>query len=240
VSRTGIANRLFLCDTRYMSKQRKRIILLALFVAAIILLRFTPLGALFTFENLKQHRDSLSLSVQNRYWLSVAGFIALYVLVTSLSLPGAAVLTLAAGFLFGTLAGTVYVNVGATTGASAAFLSARYFLGKGLQEKYQSQLRKFNTEIERSGTSYLLTLRLIPVFPFFLINFLSGLTTIPLRTFIWTTSLGIIPGTVVYAFAGRQIGSLNSLSDILSKRGIAAFVVLIPAMVNRFKRAKNT
>jgi uncharacterized membrane protein YdjX (TVP38/TMEM64 family) len=228
-----------------MSKQRKRIVLLALFIAAIVLLRYTPLGALFTFENLKQHRDSLSLSVQDHYGLSVAGFIALYVLVTSLSLPGAAVLTLAAGFLFGTLAGTLYVNVGATMGASVAFLSARYFLGKGLQEKYQSQLRKFNTEIERSGTSYLLTLRLIPVFPFFLINFLSGLTTIPLRTFIWTTSLGIIPGTVVYAFAGRQIGSLDSLSDILSKRVIAAFVVLalfalIPAMVNRFKKTKNT
>jgi uncharacterized membrane protein YdjX (TVP38/TMEM64 family) len=227
-----------------MSKQRKRIILLALFIAVIILLRYTPLGALFTFENLKQHRDSLSLSVQGNYWLSVVGFIAVYVLVTSLSLPGAAVLTLAGGFLFGTLAGTLYVNVGATTGASVAFFSARYFLGKGLQEKYQSQLRKFNTEIERSGTSYLLTLRFIPVFPFFLINFLSGLTTIPLRTFIWTTSLGIIPGTVVYAFAGQQIGSLNSLSEILSKRVIAAFVVLalfalVPAIVNRFKKEKN-
>lgn len=154
-----------------MSKQRNRIILLALLVAAIVLLWHSPLGVLFTFENLKQHRDSLSLSVQGHYWLSVVCFIALYVLITSLSLPGAAVLTLAGGFLFGMLAGTLYVNVGATTGASFAFLSARYLLGKGLQEKYQSQLRKFNSEIERSGTSYLLTLRFIPVFPFFSLIF---------------------------------------------------------------------
>jgi uncharacterized membrane protein YdjX (TVP38/TMEM64 family) len=227
-----------------MSKQRQRIILLMLSITAIVLIRYSPLGGLFTFENLKQHRDSLSLFVQGHYWLSVGCFIALYVLFTSLSLPGAVVLTLAGGFLFGTLASTLYVNVGATTGASFAFLSVRYLLGKGLQEKYQSQLRKFNSEIERSGTSYLLTLRFIPVFPFFLINFLSGLTTIPLRTFIWTTSLGITPGTIVFAFAGRQIGSLNSLSEILSKRLIIAFVVLalfalVPAIVNRVKEANK-
>lgn len=227
-----------------MRKQKQRIVLLVLFITAIILIRYSPFGALFTFENLKQHRDSFSLDVQGHYWLSVGCFISLYVLVTSLSLPGAAVLTLAGGFLFGTLAGTVYVNVGATTGASFAFLSARYLLGKGLQERYQGQLSKFNSEIERSGTSYLLTLRFIPVFPFFLVNFLSGLTTIPLRTFIWTTSLGIIPGTVVYAFAGQQIGSLNSLSEILSKKVIIAFVVLalfalVPAMVNRAKKSNK-
>jgi uncharacterized membrane protein YdjX (TVP38/TMEM64 family) len=232
------------CHTVYMNKQNKRIIVLVLFIAAIVFIRYSPLGGLFTFENLKQHRASLFLYVQDHYWLSVLFFIAIYVLVAALSLPGAAVLTLAGGFLFGTLSSTVYVNVGATTGASFAFLSARYLLGKGLQEKYESQLRKFNSEIERSGTSYLLTLRFIPVFPFFLINFLSGLTTIPLRTFIWTTSLGIIPGTAVYAFAGQQIGSLNSLSEILSKRVVAAFVVLalfalVPAIVKRVKKANK-
>jgi len=227
-----------------MGKQKKRVILLVSFIALIIIVRFSPLGGLFTFENLQQHGKSMLLFVHDQYWLSVLAYICLYILAASLSLPGAAVLTLAGGFLFGTLASTLYVNVGATTGASLAFLSARYLLGKQLQEKYQSQLKKFNSEIERSGTSYLLTLRFIPVFPFFLINFLSGLTTMPLWTFIWTTSLGIIPGTLVYAFAGQQIGSLNSLSEVLSKRVIIAFIVLalfalVPAMLNRVKKAKT-
>lgn len=214
------------------------------FIAVIVIVRSSPLGGLFTFENLQQHRESLLLFVKDHYWLSVLSYICLYILVASLSLPGAAVLTLAGGFLFGTSASTLYVNIGATTGASFAFLVARYLLGNRLQEKYQGQLSKFNTEIERSGKSYLLTLRFIPVFPFFLINFLAGLTAIPFWTFIWTTSIGIIPGTAVYAFAGQQIGSLNSLSEILSKRIIAVFVVLalfalVPVIVKRITGRKN-
>ncbi|HXY62341.1 MAG TPA: TVP38/TMEM64 family protein [Nitrospirota bacterium] len=221
-----------------MNKQKNKVILLVSIIALILIIRSSPLGGLFTIENLKQHRESLLLFVKDYYWLSVFFYICLYILVASLSLPGAAVLTLAGGFLFGTPASTLYVNIGATTGASIAFLAARYLLGNRLQEKYQSQLSKFNTEIARSGTSYLLTLRFIPVFPFFLINFLSGLTAVPLRTFIWTTSIGILPGTAVYAFAGQQIGSLNSPSEILSKRMIAVFVVLalfafIPVLVKR-------
>jgi uncharacterized membrane protein YdjX (TVP38/TMEM64 family) len=228
-----------------MSKQRKRVILLLSFIAVIVIVRSSPLGGLFTFENLQQHRESLLLIVKEHYWLSVLSYICLYILAVSLSLPGAAVLTLAGGFLFGTLASTLYVNLGATTGASFAFLAARHLLGKRLQEKYQSQLSNFNTEIERSGTSYLLTLRFVPLFPFFLINFLAGLTAVSLRTFIWTTSVGIIPGTAAYAFAGQQIGSLNSLSEILSKRMMAVFAVLalfalVPVLVKRITGRNNT
>jgi len=228
-----------------MTRPKKQLILLFLLGALIVLARFSPLGSILTFENLKQHRESLVLFVQARYGLSVLSFIAVYVLTASLSLPGAAILTLAGGFLFQTAAGTLYVNLGATAGATFAFLSARYLLGERLQEKYQGQLRKFNDEIERNGTSYLLTLRLIPVFPFFLINFLSGLTKVPLWTFVWTTSLGIIPGTVVYAFAGQQIGSLNSFSEILSTRTIMAFVILalfalVPAIWRRLRRGKES
>ncbi len=228
-----------------MTRPKKQLLLLFLLVALIVLARSSPLGSILTFENLKQHRESLVLFVQAHYGLSVLSFIAVYVLTASLSLPGAAILTLAGGFLFHTAAGTLYVNLGATAGATFAFLSARYLLGERLQEKYQGQLRKFNDEIERNGSSYLLTLRLIPVFPFFLINFLSGLTNIPLWTFVWTTSLGIIPGTVVYAFAGQQIGSLNSFSEILSTRMIVAFVILalfalVPAIWRRLRRGKES
>jgi uncharacterized membrane protein YdjX (TVP38/TMEM64 family) len=228
-----------------MTRPKKQLILLFLFGALIVFARSSPLGSILTLENLKQHRESLVLFVQSHYGLSVLSFIAVYVLAASLSLPGAAILTLAGGFLFKTAAGTLYVNLGATAGATFAFLSARYLLGERLQEKYQGQLRKFNDEIERNGTSYLLTLRLIPVFPFFLINFLSGLTKVPLWTFVWTTSLGIIPGTVVYAFAGQQIGSLNSFSEILSIRTIMAFVILalfalVSAIWRRLRRGKES
>ena len=128
-----------------MSKQKKRVILLVCFIAVIVIVRSSPLGGLFTFENLQQHRESLLLFVKDHYWLSVLSYICLYILVASLSLPGAAVLTLAGGFLFGTSASTLYVNIGATTGASFAFLVARYLLGNRLQEKYQGQLSKFDT-----------------------------------------------------------------------------------------------
>ncbi len=220
--------------------QKKRIALLVLFVGVIVLIRYSPAGSLLTFENLKQHRESLVGFVRHNYPAAAAVFILVYILATSLSLPGAVILTLAGGFLFGTVASTMYVVVGATTGASLAFLSARYLLGNRLQEKYQSQFRKFNEEIERNGTSYLLILRFIPVFPFFLINFLSGLTKIPLKTFFWTTAVGIIPGTAVFAFAGQQIGSINSLSEILSGKvltafGVLALFTLVPVMWKRWR-----
>ncbi len=209
-----------------MTGQKKKIFLLLLLVALIVLARYSPLGSVLTFENLKQHRESLIAFVRSNYLTSATAFIAVYVLTTALSIPGAVILTLAGGFLFGTVASTLYGDVGATAGASLAFLSARYLVGNRLQERYQSQLKRFNDEIERNGTSYLLVLRFIPVFPFFLINFLAGLTKIPIRTFFWTTAVGIIPGTAVFAFAGQQIGSINSLSEVLSRKVLGAFVVL--------------
>src|SRR5512134_2179752 len=205
-----------------MSGRKIQLLLLVLFILAIVLVRFSPLGSVLTFDNLKQNRQALLSFVDAHYVLSVASFIAVYVVVTALSVPGAVILTLAGGFLFGTAAGVLYVDAGATAGAVCAFLSARYLLGDRLQQKYGGQLVKFNSEMERNGASYLLTLRLIAVFPFFLVNFLAGLTKVPLKTFFWTTALGIIPGTAVFAFAGQQLGSINSPADILSKKVVAA------------------
>lgn len=220
--------------------KKKSIVLLVLFVAMIVALRYSPLGGLLTFENLKQHRESLLAFVRGHYALSVLVFISGYVLATAFSLPGAVILTLAGGFLFGVLAATFYVDIGATSGAALAFLSARYILGNRLQERYRQQLAKFNEEFAKNGTRYLLTLRFVPIFPFFLINFLSGLTQVPLRTFIWTTSVGIIPGTAVFAYAGGQIGTITSLSGILSLKvlvafGVLALFMLFPVILNRIK-----
>lgn len=218
--------------------------MLIVFLAVIITIRYSPVGAILTFDNLKQHRDALLSFVQDHYGLSVILFMVAYICTTAFSIPGATILTIAGGFLFGTIAAIFLVNIGATAGAALAFLSARYLVGERLQEKYQNQLIKFNTELEKNGAQYLLTLRFIPVFPFFLINFLSGLTKIPIKTFVWTTSIGIIPGTVVYAFAGQQIGSINALSEILSANVIAAFILLalfaiMPVIINRVKDSKK-
>lgn len=224
-----------------MTGRNKKLLLLVCFILAVIALRFSPLGSLLTFENLKQNRQALLTFVGAHYFLSVASFLAVYVLVTALSIPGAVILTITGGFLFGTAAGVLYVDAGATAGAACAFLSARYLLGDRLQQKYGGQLAKFNSEMERNGASYLLTLRLIAVFPFFLVNFLAGLTKVPFKTFLWTTAVGIIPGTVVFAFAGQQLGSINSPADILSKKVIAALaalglITLVPVVWKRVRR----
>jgi uncharacterized membrane protein YdjX (TVP38/TMEM64 family) len=120
----------------------------------------------------------------------------------------------------------VYVNVGATLGATFAFLFSRYILGRAIQAKYGAQLEKFNRELDENGHLYLLTVRFIPVFPFFLINILSGLTKIPLWTYVWTTSAGILPGSLVYTFAGSQLGTINSIGDLLTGRILVAFLLL--------------
>lgn len=228
-----------------MNKHSRNIVLLLLFVAVIIGLRLSGIGELLTFDNLQKNRDALLAYVRNNGISSVAIYILVYICAVALNLPGGAVLTLAGGFLFGTLPAVLYVNLGATGGAVLAFLSARYLLGERLQERYRDRLAKFNDEMVRNGTRYLLTLRLIPVFPFFVVNFLAGLTRAPLSAFLWTTSLGIIPGTAVFAYAGHQLENVRSISDILSGQVLFAFLILAvftiaPAVIGRLRRPSSS
>lgn len=195
-------------------------------IAVIILIRITGLSGYLTLENLQTHKNNLQDFVENNYWFSVFSFIAFYIVVAGLSLPGATIMTLGGGFFFGALLAALYVNVGATTGAVLAFLFSRYVAGTWIQNKYQEKLTRFNHEVAQHGSRYLLTLRFIPLFPFFLINIFAGLTKIPVKTFIWTTSVGIFPGSWVYAFAGSQLTTLESMHDIFSYKIIAAFCVL--------------
>jgi uncharacterized membrane protein YdjX (TVP38/TMEM64 family) len=224
-----------------MKKQTRNLLLLTLLAAVIIGLRLSGIGGSLTFENLRKNRDLFAAFVQDRYGVAVLLYVLIYISVAALSLPGAAVLTLAGGYLFGTLAAVVYIDIGATAGAVLAFLSARYLLGDRLQRSYSAQLATFNREMERNGVRYLLTLRLIPVFPFFLINFLAGLTRVPLSSFLWTTALGIIPATAVFAFAGSRLESIHTPRDVLSPQvllafGALAFLMLVPALWNGFRK----
>ena len=177
------------------------------------------------------------------YILSVLMFICLYILMVALSIPGATLLTLSAGFLFGFI-GILYVNMAATIGAAAAFVAARYLLGEWVQRRYADRLAAFNREIDENGYNYLLTLRFIPLFPFFLINIFAGFTRIPLVVFVWTTSVGIIPGSFVYIFAGTQLGSIRSLADVISWKILLAFVLLgafavMPVIIKKARSRKR-
>ncbi len=207
-------------------KHLKRIIPLLLFLAVIAALRLSGLGDYLTLENLRKSRGILELAVKEHYALSVVLYILIYILTTAFAIPGALILTLAGGLLFHTFPGILYVCTGATAGAVLAFLFSRHVLGNWLQGRYAAQFARFNRELAVNGHLYLLTVRLIPVFPFFLINFLSGLTRIPLRTFAWTTALGILPGSFVYTFSGSQLGTIENLEDLVSWRILAALVLL--------------
>ncbi len=158
--------------------------------------------------------------------LAVGAFFAIYVLVTALSLPGAAVMTLVGGALFGLLWGTVIISFASSIGALLAFLVSRYLLQDTVQSKFGDRLKAFNAGIEKDGAFYLFTLRLVPIFPFFMINLLMGLTPIRARTFYWVSQVGMLAGTLVYVNAGTQLAQLESLSGILSPGLILSFVLL--------------
>ena len=153
-------------------------------------------------------------------------FLLLYVIVTALSLPGAVIMTLAAGALFGLLWGTLIVSFASSIGATLAFLVSRYLLQDTVQSRFGDRLKAFNEGVARDGAFYLFTVRLVPIFPFFLINLLMGLTTIRAFTFYWVSQVGMFVGTLVYVNAGTQLGQLESLSGILSPSLLLSFVLL--------------
>ena len=187
---------------------------------------YFDLGEYLSLESLKANRDLLLNYTESHYADAVAFFIFIYILQTTFSLPGGAILTLTGGFLFGSLMGTIFVNIGATIGATLAFLAARYLLHDWVENKFGDRLGPIQTGFAQNAFSYLMTLRLIPAFPFFLVNLVSGLTRVNLGTYILATSIGIIPGSFVYAFAGRQLGTINSLSEIASPPVLLAFTLL--------------
>lgn len=211
-----------------MKNSYKKLLLTSILIIAIILFfRFIKIERYINFQVLKENREYLFDLVKDYYWISVLIYIFIYILVAAFSIPVSVPLTLISGFLFGILPAVIYTNIGATIGAIITFLIIRYFLGNKVQRTYQEKLVKFNKNMEIYGANYLLLARFIAIIPFFLVNILVALTKIPLKTFIWTTSLGIIPGSIVYTYAGKHIISINSAKEIFSSKIILAFVILI-------------
>ena len=205
---------------------KPKLIVLALIV--VLVAAFIALGGpdVLTLENLKQNQARLDEWIADNLLLAVSLYALVYVASTALSLPGATVLTLAGGAFLGNLVGLLTVSVASTIGASLAFLVARFLLRDTLKRKYAKTIRRIDEGIERDGAFYLATLRLVPVFPFFLINLAMGLTGMKLRTYALVSWLGMLPGTFVYVNAGTQLGQVSSMGDIVSADLLLSFALL--------------
>jgi len=217
-----------------------------IFVAAVLigLFFYFDLERYLNLASLKTNRDALTAFYQEHRLATVACFVAIYIVQTALSLPGAAIFSLAGGAIFGSVMGTIYVNIGATAGAVLAFLAARYLLQDAIRNKFGTRLEKIDAELEKEGFNYLLSLRLVPVFPFFLINLASGLTRIPLRSFLLATVIGIIPGSFVYCNAGASLATINSLGEVASPRVLGSFALLglfslVPVFYKKIRHRQN-
>ncbi len=208
------------------AKTIQKIAIVAAIVILAVLFKVFDLGQYLSLSYLKASRDSFAQLYAQHRLLIIAGYMVIYITATALSLPGATVLTLAGGALFGLLAGTVIISFASTIGATLACLVARFVLRDWVQNRFGERLAAINRGIEEEGPFYLFTLRLIPVFPFFVINLAMGLTRMPLRTFYWVSQLGMLPGTVVYVNAGKELGRIESLSGILSPSLLVSFALL--------------
>ena len=204
----------------------KKAILVLVLLGAIVAYFVFDLGQILSLESFKASQADIVAAKDANPVLYIAGFFILYVAVTGLSIPGAAIMTLVAGALFGVVIGTVIVSFASTMGATLAFLSARFVLREWVQGKFGERLRAIDDGLEKDGAFYLFTLRLIPVFPFFVINLLMGLTRLKTRTFFWVSQLGMLPATIVFVNAGTQISRIESTSGLLSPALIASFVAL--------------
>ncbi|GFD77218.1 pyridine nucleotide-disulfide oxidoreductase [Tenacibaculum sp. KUL118] len=220
----------------------KKIALLGVIAAAIFSFFYFELNSYLTLQGMKDSLDTFQAQIAQNPVLSMGVFFAIYVAVTALSLPGAAILTLAAGALFGLLQGLIIVSFASSIGATLAFLVSRFILRDTVRNKFKEKLKKIDEGVEKQGAFYLFTLRLVPVFPFFLINLLMGLTSLKTWTFYWVSQVGMLAGTAVYVNAGTQLAQIDSLSGIVSPGLIFSFILLgifpwiakaIVAVVNR-------
>ena len=226
------------------SKRRTWIVVAILAVVALAAYQYFGLGQLLTLDALKASRDTLGALYQTQPLLTVAAFFAIYVAVAALSFPGATILTLAAGAMFGLGVGLVVVSFASSLGALLAFLTARYLLRDSVQSRFGKQLAPVNEGMRRDGLFYLLTLRLLPVFPFFVVNLLAGLTPIGAFRYYWVSQLGMLVGTAVYVNAGTQLANIQKPADVLSPGLLLSFALLgifpliAKAVVGAFRKRK--
>lgn len=228
--------------TQAMTRILPLLVLVALTVAAI----FLDLHHYLTLESLKEHRQLLMDFVDRHILVATLSFFLLYTLVVALSLPGATIMTVASGMLFGTFVGGLIAVLAATAGAMIVFLAAKFVIGDFLLRKAGPFIQRMDAGFRKNAFSYLLFLRVVPVFPFWVVNLVPAFSGVPLRLFASATAIGIIPGTLVFAAFGAGIGALFdagqdvSLGDVLSPTLLGAFaglgiLALIPVVVRKLR-----
>ena len=203
-----------------------KIVLILLVVAGIGLFFGFDLGRFLTLEALASLEAELSAWVDENPLLASVSYVAAYIAITALSLPGAAVMTLAGGAIFGFAWGLGLASLSSSVGATLAFQVARVVLGDWVQKRFEGELKRINDGIERDGSFYLFTLRLVPLFPFFVVNLVMGMTKIRAFPFYWVIVIGMLPGTAAFVFAGTQLAEIRSIGDVLDPGLLIAFTVL--------------
>ncbi|HYD32303.1 MAG TPA: TVP38/TMEM64 family protein [Azospirillaceae bacterium] len=208
----------------------RRFLPLALLAAGLAAFFALGLQDALSLSSLARHREALLAFVAANEALAVAGYIVAYALAVAFSVPGATVLTLTGGFLFGTAFGTVWAVIGATSGAVAVFLAARTALGDGWRQRAAPWLQRFEEGFRRDAFNYMLVLRLVPLFPFWLVNLVPALLGVPLRAYTLATLIGIIPGGFVYASVGNGLGTVLAAGRTPDLSMIATPEVLLPLL----------
>lgn len=215
---------------------KSKLLVIAAFAALLVAFFAFDLGQYFTLDFVRSQLAAFDQFYAENRFTTLAAYFGIYVLVTGLSLPGAAIMTLLAGALFGLVIGVILVSFASTAGATIAFLVARFVLRDAVQNRFASSFESINAGIDRDGAFYLFTLRLVPLFPFFAINLAMGLTSIKTWVFAVVSQIGMLAGTIVYVNAGTQLAEIESLSGIASPRLIAAFALLgiFPLVARKF------
>jgi len=225
----------------------KKIAILIVIVGLVVAVKVFRLDQYLTLSYLKGSLDTLKALYENHSLMVIAGYFVIYVLTNSLSLPGASLLGLAGGALFGFWTATLVVSFASTIGATLACLVSRFFLRDWIQSRFGDRIAKVNEGVEKEGAFYLFTLRLIPGFPFWMINLAMGLTKMSLFKFYWVSQIGMLPGTMVFVNAGTELAKIESVRGIFSPGLIISFALIgiFPIAVKklvslyRFRKGKS-
>jgi uncharacterized membrane protein YdjX (TVP38/TMEM64 family) len=222
-------------------KTRNRLAVVGIGVVAVALFFYFDLNHYLTLAAVKGSQARLQEFYGQHPLAVAAAYMAIYIMVTALSLPGAVIMTLAGGALFGVVAGTVIVSFASTIGATLACFVARFILRDWVQSRFAPRLQAINAGMAAEGGFYLFSLRLVPIFPFFVINLVMGITRLPLWRFYWISQLGMLPATVVYVNAGKELGKIDSLAGILSPGLLVSFILLglFPLVVKKLLTLVN-
>jgi len=222
----------------------KKVGILVLFAAVAAAFHFLGLGKYLTLESLKSNQAHLTDLRVTHAFLFATAFVLFYIVQTAFSLPGAAILSLAAGAIFGVLQGTLFVVTGATIGAILAFLVSRSLLRDWVVKRFGGRMEGIDRGLRENGLSYLLFLRLVPAFPFFLVNLACGVTGLPLRTYALGTVFGIMPGSLVFVNAGASLAAIENVRQVASPRVLGSFALLglfalLPTIINAVKKGRG-